>query len=76
MSGEICPTPWGDLEIYEYNGKYSKYLKSSETEDVEDLQSITFDPWQSGATGDYNVAHGSQILPVSVEPTLDAKVPE
>jgi len=66
LSGEIAHTPWGDLEVYEYNGKYSEHRKSipaSETVDVEKLQSITFDPWQ---TGDHNVAHGSQILPVSV----------
>ena len=73
MSGEIAPTPWGDLEVYEFNGKYRKRRESisaGETGDVEELKSITFDPWQSGPTGDQNVAHGSQVFPVSVEPTL------
>lgn len=37
MFGEICFIFWGDFEIYEYNGKYSKYLKLSEIEDVEDF---------------------------------------
>lgn len=78
MSGEISPTPWGDLEVYEYNGKYCKHRNSipaSEKVDVEKLQSVTFDPWQVGATGDHSVAHDSQILPLSVEPTLVAKAP-
>ncbi|KAG0598242.1 hypothetical protein M758_12G056900 [Ceratodon purpureus] len=68
MSGETTTTPWGDLEVYEYNGKYSKYLESLPspvTVDVEELKSMAFDPWQFNATGDQNVAHGSQVLPVS-----------
>jgi hypothetical protein len=72
-SSEIAPTPWGDVEVYEYNGKYPKHLKSilpGATVDVEQLKSVTFDPWQFGETGDQNVAHGSQVLPVSLEQNL------
>lgn len=70
MSSDISPTPWGDVEIYEYNGLYPKHLESipaGVTADVEQLKSMTFDPWQFSATGDQ---HGSQVLPDSVEPNL------
>ncbi|KAG0607356.1 hypothetical protein M758_8G021900 [Ceratodon purpureus] len=78
MSGDIAPTPWGDLEVYEYNGKYGKHLESIpavQTVDVEDPKCIAFDPWQLTPSGDQNVAHASQVLPVSVEPTLAVKAP-
>ena len=76
MSGDVAPTPWGDVEVYEYNGKYPKHMESTPPDvavDVEQLKSITFDPWQFGTNGDQNVAHGSQVLPVSVEPNLLSK---
>ncbi|PKA63231.1 Oxysterol-binding protein-related protein 3A [Apostasia shenzhenica] len=49
ITGEIAPTPWGDLELYEYNGKYSEHRASIEKSDsVEevDVKSIKFSPWQ------------------------------
>ncbi|XP_024403561.1 oxysterol-binding protein-related protein 3A [Physcomitrium patens] len=73
MSGEIAPTPWGELEVYEFNGKYHKRVESSpagHTVNVDQFRSMAFDPWQFGASGEQNVVHGSQVVPVSVEPTL------
>ncbi|KAL6958263.1 Oxysterol-binding protein-related protein 3C, partial [Sarracenia purpurea var. burkii] len=25
LTDEITPTPWGDLEVYQYNGKYAEH---------------------------------------------------
>ena len=51
MRGEISPTPWGDLEVYEYNGKYTEHRSTIDgldsTEEV-DIKSIEFNPWQYG----------------------------
>ncbi|GLJ44372.1 hypothetical protein SUGI_0930080 [Cryptomeria japonica] len=50
-TGEVSATPWGDLEVYEYNGKYSDHrasIDSSNIDDVEDPKSIQFNPWQYG----------------------------
>jgi len=51
MSGETAPTPWGDLEVYQYNGKYAEHRanvdSSGATEEV-DIESIEFNPWQYG----------------------------
>lgn len=49
MTGEITPTPWGDLEVYEYNGKYTDHraqIDSSETVNEIDVKTIEFNPWQ------------------------------
>ncbi|KAJ6803007.1 oxysterol-binding protein-related protein 3A-like [Iris pallida] len=46
---DIAPTPWGDLEIYDYNGKYSEHratVDSSDSIEVVDAKSIEFNPWQ------------------------------
>lgn len=51
MTGEITPTPWGDLEVYEYNGKYTEHRRKVDTSDSleeVDMASIDFDPWQYG----------------------------
>ena len=51
LSGEVSPTPWGDLEVYEYNGKYSEHramVDSSEVSEEIDINSIEFNPWQYG----------------------------
>ncbi|GFP82319.1 oxysterol-binding protein-related protein 3a [Phtheirospermum japonicum] len=48
-TGEISPTPWGDLEIYCYNGKYTEHrnvVDSSVAVDTGDVQSLEFNPWQ------------------------------
>jgi len=75
LTGDVTPTPWGDLEIYEFNGKYTEHRQKEESAasdkpvDVEQLKSITFNPWQFEDSEDQNIAHGSQVLPVSIEPT-------
>ncbi|XP_059296413.1 oxysterol-binding protein-related protein 3A-like [Lycium ferocissimum] len=49
LSNEICPTPWGDLEVYEYNGKYHEHRaaidKSDHVEEA-DAKTAEFNPWQ------------------------------
>ncbi|KVH91246.1 Oxysterol-binding protein [Cynara cardunculus var. scolymus] len=51
MTDQIAPTPWGDLEIYEYNGQYAKHRaaadKSSSVEQV-NIETMEFNPWQFG----------------------------
>ncbi|KAL5549903.1 hypothetical protein UlMin_000079 [Ulmus minor] len=49
QTDEIFPTPWGDLEIYSYNGKYSEHraaVDSSNSDEVSDVKSTEFNPWQ------------------------------
>ncbi|XP_072996423.1 oxysterol-binding protein-related protein 3A-like [Typha latifolia] len=49
MTGEISPTPWGDLEVYEYNGKYTEHrstIDSSELIEEVNTNQIEFNPWQ------------------------------
>ncbi|XP_057970496.1 oxysterol-binding protein-related protein 3C-like [Malania oleifera] len=51
QSDEIAATPWGDLEVYHYNGKYSKHRDAIDTSDcIEEvgIQSTEFNPWQYG----------------------------
>ncbi|KAI3835962.1 hypothetical protein MKX03_012304 [Papaver bracteatum] len=51
MSGEVTPTPWGDLEVYQFNGKYMEHraaVDSSDDTDEVDVRSIEFNPWQFG----------------------------
>ncbi|RZC70661.1 hypothetical protein C5167_033796 [Papaver somniferum] len=52
MSGEVTPTPWGDLEVYQFNGKYMEHRaavdSSDATDDDVDVRSIEFNPWQFG----------------------------
>lgn len=51
LTEEVTPTPWGDLEIYQYNGKYTQHraaADSSGSVDDVDLKSIEFNPWQYG----------------------------
>lgn len=52
MSSEIAPTPWGELEVYKYNGKYTEHranIDSSTTREEVDINSIEFSPWQYGS---------------------------
>ncbi|KAF3775727.1 Oxysterol-binding protein-related protein 3C [Nymphaea thermarum] len=51
LTGEVTPTPWGDLEVYEYNGKYAEHraaIGSADSSVEVDLKSIEFNPWQYG----------------------------
>ncbi|XP_019161666.1 PREDICTED: oxysterol-binding protein-related protein 3A-like [Ipomoea nil] len=50
LTTEISPTPWGELEVYRYNGKYDEHRAAIENSDcvVEDVkaESTEFNPWQ------------------------------
>ncbi|GJR30344.1 oxysterol-binding protein-related protein 3A [Tanacetum coccineum] len=51
MTDQIAPTPWGDLEIYEYNGKYTEHRAAADSSSTVEEVSITtadFNPWQFG----------------------------
>ncbi|CAL4913784.1 unnamed protein product [Urochloa decumbens] len=53
LTDVVAPTPWGDLEIYEYNGKYTEHraaIDSSNVADETDVTSIEFNPWQYGSS--------------------------
>ncbi|KAJ4835974.1 Oxysterol-binding protein- protein 3A [Turnera subulata] len=46
---EIHPTPWGDLEVYQFNGKYTQHraaVDSADDIEVTDARSTEFNPWQ------------------------------
>ncbi|KAJ4970321.1 hypothetical protein NE237_003420 [Protea cynaroides] len=52
LTGEITPTPWGDLEVYQYNEKYTAHraaASSSDGIDEVDARSVEFNPWQYGS---------------------------
>ncbi|KAK5846735.1 hypothetical protein PVK06_003032 [Gossypium arboreum] len=47
----VTVTPWVDLEIYSYNGKYPEHwatVDSSDSNGELDIMSIEFNPWQYG----------------------------
>lgn len=49
LTEDVTSTPWGDLEIYKYNGKYTQHrtaVDNSANTDDEDVESIKFSPWQ------------------------------
>ncbi|PWZ39699.1 Oxysterol-binding protein-related protein 3C [Zea mays] len=51
LTDVVSPTPWGDLEIYEYNGKYTEHRAAIDGSDVTDetnVTSVKFSPWQYG----------------------------
>ncbi|KAF8395133.1 hypothetical protein HHK36_019074 [Tetracentron sinense] len=51
LSNEVFTTPWGDLEVYQYNGKYTDHravTDSSDSIDEVDIRSTEFNPWQYG----------------------------
>ncbi|KAM1115571.1 hypothetical protein ACFX1X_006325 [Malus domestica] len=51
LTEEVTPTPWGDLEVYQYNNKYTEHraaIDSSDSIDAVDVTSIEFNPWQYG----------------------------
>ncbi|GMP85479.1 hypothetical protein CsSME_00038616 [Camellia sinensis var. sinensis] len=50
-SSDVAPTPWGDLEVYQYNGKYDEHraaMDSSDNIGEIDVRSTEFNPWQYG----------------------------
>ncbi|CAI8616580.1 unnamed protein product [Vicia faba] len=52
LTEEVTSTPWGDLEIYQYNGKYAEHRAAADNSgsvvDDVDVKSIEFNPWQYG----------------------------
>lgn len=49
ITGDITTTPWGDMEIYEYNGKYTEHrnqIEASADDSEVDSESTEFNPWQ------------------------------
>ncbi|KAI5065471.1 hypothetical protein GOP47_0020440 [Adiantum capillus-veneris] len=49
LTGDVTSTPWGDMEIYEYNGKYTEHraqIDASSSEPNIDVKSLEFNPWQ------------------------------
>jgi len=51
LTDEITSTPWGDLEVYRYNGKYTEHraaVDSSDSINEVDVRSTEFSPWQFG----------------------------
>nr|CAB3496356.1 unnamed protein product [Digitaria exilis] len=49
LTDVVAPTPWGELDVYEYNGKYTEHraaIDSSSAADETDVTSIEFNPWQ------------------------------
>lgn len=73
LTEEVASTPWGDLEVYKYNGKYTehrKLLDNSDTDktNIEQLKSIMFNPWQFDSPADH-VPHGNQALAVNSKST-------
>ncbi|XP_050382018.1 oxysterol-binding protein-related protein 3A-like [Argentina anserina] len=46
---EICPTTWDDLQVYQYNGKYTEHraaIDDSDSVEAVDVKTIEFNPWQ------------------------------
>ncbi|GMP49341.1 hypothetical protein CsSME_00016358 [Camellia sinensis var. sinensis] len=51
LTDEIRPTPWGDLEVYQYNGKYTEHWATVDRSAItgeDDVKSADFNPWQYG----------------------------
>lgn len=51
LTDEVTTTPWGDMEIYQFNGKYTEHRATIDNSDVineDDVRSIEFNPWQYG----------------------------
>ncbi|KAH7372624.1 hypothetical protein KP509_17G013500 [Ceratopteris richardii] len=49
LTGDVTSTPWGDMEVYEYNGKYAEHrsrIEASPSEADIDSKSQAFKPWQ------------------------------
>nr|CAB3501268.1 unnamed protein product [Digitaria exilis] len=53
LTDVVAPTPWGELDVYEYNGKYTEHraaIDGSSAADETDVTSIEFNPWQYGSS--------------------------
>ncbi|MCL7042140.1 hypothetical protein MKW94_025014 [Papaver nudicaule] len=51
FSEEIATTPWGELEVYRFNGKYNEHREAADSSDepsIVDIESTEFNPWQYG----------------------------
>ncbi|CAL0304151.1 unnamed protein product [Lupinus luteus] len=50
LTEEVTATPWGDLEIYQFNGKYAEHRAAVDNSGSVDgdVKSIEFNPWQYG----------------------------
>lgn len=50
LTEEVTPTPWGELEVYQYNGKYTEHRAAvdSSSDCIEEPESSRpeFNPWQ------------------------------
>ena len=49
LTSEVTPTPWGELEVYQYNGKYIEHRAVADSSDSgEEINPTTteFNPWQ------------------------------
>jgi len=49
LTEEVSTTPWGELEIYQFNGKYAEHRAATDSSDnveVEDVHDTEFNPWQ------------------------------
>ncbi|XP_057536110.1 oxysterol-binding protein-related protein 3C-like [Amaranthus tricolor] len=49
LTEEIATTPWGDMEVYQYNGKYTEHraaIDSLDIVEVEEFKTKEFNPWQ------------------------------
>ncbi|TXG58622.1 hypothetical protein EZV62_016451 [Acer yangbiense] len=49
LTSEVTPTPWGELEVYQYNGKYTEHRAVADSSDSgEEINPTTteFNPWQ------------------------------
>ncbi|KAK3226360.1 hypothetical protein Dsin_006222 [Dipteronia sinensis] len=49
LTSEVTPTPWGELEVYQYSGKYTEHRAVADSSDsVEEINPTTteFNPWQ------------------------------
>uniref|UniRef100_A0A1J3JQC1 Oxysterol-binding protein-related protein 3A n=1 Tax=Noccaea caerulescens TaxID=107243 RepID=A0A1J3JQC1_NOCCA len=45
---EVTPTPWGDLQVYQFNGKYSVHRAAADysEDNTTDVKLTQFNPWQ------------------------------
>ncbi|CDY10468.1 BnaCnng03690D [Brassica napus] len=44
---DVTPTPWGDLEVYQFNGKYLVHRAAADNSEINtDMESTQFNPWQ------------------------------
>lgn len=67
LTDEVTPTPWGDLELYQYNGKYTHHraaVDNSDSVNEVDVKSTEFNPWQYG---NLSAKWGTLILCLLVE---------